>query len=45
VTFHKVSGHAGDPFNEMADELAVAASKSPDLVVDEGYILGLKEVA
>lgn len=44
VTFHKVSGHAGDPFNEMADELAVAAGKG-ELIVDEGYILGLKEVA
>lgn len=43
VTFYKVAGHAGDPFNEMADELAVAASKG-ELIPDDGYITGFKEI-
>ena len=32
-----VRGHAGDPGNERADALAVAASKSPDLAADSEY--------
>jgi ribonuclease HI len=36
VTFHKVAGHAGDPFNEMADELAVEAAANPT-TIDEEY--------
>lgn len=40
VVFHKVPGHAGDPFNEMADNLATAASNNPD-TIDEGYVASL----
>lgn len=29
VVFHKVVGHAGDPFNEMADELANEGAANP----------------
>ena len=32
-----VKGHAGNPGNERADALAVAASHSDSLAVDEGY--------
>ena len=32
-----IRGHAGDPGNERADALAVAASKSPDLPADSEY--------
>ena len=37
VEFRWVRGHAGNPGNERADELAVAASKGSDLAIDEGY--------
>ena len=37
VEFRWVKGHAGNPGNERADALAVAASKGGDLAVDEGY--------
>jgi len=37
VEFVWVRGHAGDPGNERADALAVAASKSDELGVDEVY--------
>jgi len=37
VTFHWVKGHAGHPENERCDELAVAASIGPRLLIDEGY--------
>lgn len=37
VTFHWVKGHAGNPLNEKVDELAVAAYKQGNLLVDEGY--------
>ena len=32
-----VRGHSGNPGNERADELAVAASRGNRLAVDEGY--------
>ena len=32
-----VRGHSGNPGNERADELAVAASRGNGLAVDEGY--------
>ena len=32
-----VKGHAGNPGNEHADALAVGASKSNNLAIDEGY--------
>jgi ribonuclease HI len=38
VEFRKVKGHSGDPGNDRADELALAATKSnKDLKTDEGY--------
>ena len=37
VEFQWIKGHAGNPGNERADKLAVAASKGNDLAVDEGY--------
>ncbi len=37
VEFRWVKGHAGNPGNERADALAVAASREEDLAVDEGY--------
>lgn len=40
VTFHKVAGHSGDPFNEMADELATKAAKETT-TADDGYMSGL----
>lgn len=37
VEFRWVKGHAGHAENELCDELSVEASKSSDLLVDEGY--------
>ena len=38
VSFHWIKGHAGHPENERCDRLAVQASQSPRLKVDEGYV-------
>lgn len=40
VVFHKVPGHAGDPFNEKADILATAASENPT-IDDSGYMASI----
>jgi ribonuclease HI len=37
VRFFWVRGHAGHPENERCDQLAVAAAKRPDKLVDSGY--------
>ena len=37
ITFRWVKGHAGNPFNERCDELAVACHRMEGLPVDEGY--------
>lgn len=37
VTFHWIKGHAGDPRNERADQLAAEASASGARPVDRGY--------
>jgi len=37
VRFHWVKGHAGNAGNERCDQLAVAATKQPELPVDGGY--------
>ncbi|MFA5619887.1 MAG: ribonuclease HI [Weeksellaceae bacterium] len=37
VTLQWVKGHAGDPLNERADQLAVAAANSKNPEIDIGY--------
>lgn len=39
VTFTWVKGHAGHPFNERCDALAVAAYHGENLPDDEGYLV------
>jgi ribonuclease HI len=38
VKFVWIKGHAGHPFNERCDQLAVAAANAPGLPADTGYI-------
>ena len=40
IKFHWVKGHNDNAENERCDELAVAASQSPPLSIDEGYEKG-----
>lgn len=37
VRFKWVKGHAGNKYNEVCDQLAVAAANSKNLLIDEGY--------
>ena len=37
VTFHWIKGHAGHPQNEICDQIAVKASKSENLEVDDYF--------
>ena len=37
VIFHWVKGHAGNPLNEQVDQLAVAAYKDGELLIDAVY--------
>ncbi|MDC1360533.1 ribonuclease HI [Flavobacteriales bacterium] len=37
VVFHWVKGHAGNPYNEHVDQLAVAAYQKGSLLVDAAY--------
>lgn len=37
VSFQWIKGHAGNEFNERADELAVAAANSKDLLIDSFF--------
>ena len=41
VSVRWVKGHAGNPGNERADALAVAASHDDNLAIDEGYEAGV----
>lgn len=43
IKFIWVKGHASNIENNRCDELAVAASKSKNLLIDEGYELSKKE--
>jgi ribonuclease HI len=40
VRFQWVKGHAGNPENERCDQLAVIASQTPPLLIDDGYEAG-----
>lgn len=37
VEFHWVKGHAGNPYNELVDQLAVAAYQKGGLLIDAVY--------
>lgn len=43
VSFKWVKGHAGNEFNERADQLAVAAANSTKLWIDQAFENSLKE--
>ncbi|MFK7755750.1 MAG: ribonuclease HI [Flavobacteriales bacterium] len=38
VTFEWVKGHAGNPMNERADQLATGALQRENLKIDQGYV-------
>ncbi len=38
VTFEWVKGHAGQPENELCDQLSMKALRQPDLPPDDGYV-------
>jgi ribonuclease HI len=43
VKFHWIRGHNGHPMNERCDELAVAAGKGKNLLVDSWYELNKQQ--
>lgn len=43
VSFQWVKGHAGNEFNERADQIAVAAANSNNLIIDHGFENNLAE--
>ena len=43
VEFVWVKGHAGNKYNEVCDQLAVAAANGKNLAVDQGYEDAMKE--
>ena len=43
VNFVWVKGHAGNKYNEVCDQLAVAAANGSDLLIDQGYEDSKKE--
>ena len=43
VKFVWVKGHAGNKYNEVCDQLAVAAANGKNLLIDRGYEDSLKE--
>lgn len=43
VSFQWVKGHAGNEFNERADQIAVAAANSNNLIIDYGFENNLAE--
>jgi ribonuclease HI len=45
IRFKWIKGHSGHPENERCDELAVAASKKNQLLVDFGYEESKKELS
>ncbi len=38
LTFFWIKGHAGHPYNEICDKLAVKAAQSSELLDDEGFV-------
>lgn len=43
VAFNWIKGHAGHPFNELCDQMAVAAYHGEDLKEDTGYIASMQQ--
>jgi len=40
VRFQWIKGHNDHPYNELCDEMAVAAAQGKHLLVDKGYVTG-----
>jgi ribonuclease HI len=41
IRFEWVKGHSTNPYNNRCDELATAAADGKDLLIDEGYEIGV----